>query len=825
MSAQSPQRSISRKNLESHEIFYDEEVHRRTYPLPKHVDAVREILLSFDAILPGGGWKKTLDKELEKEKAFQKKRKQKQLSRKKPEEEDTLHKDLEQCKPGGIPRMTLQPPRSSWIPIASHEKDSNSPSPRWHAAYANLKECLELSKTAQSLELDAEDEWALFWRSKIFEVVSSKTRDEPGFIPLLDNWESVGNCTWTEFNNLNVEASNLLPRTAPKPDVTYAFPILKSSSREKGGYQRDTMARGFSVHALGTLREEGIICAPTKGLQRWNKNPARADLRKPDLACFPWAVIEFKRQEEGGVPAYQRCYCQAANASAAALDLRAQLFKRGVGDSSAVELSPIISFTCVGPIVKLWLTYEDVQAHRKRNMVCIWSTSIRLTWGIAALRAVIKNMHTWASRLLKPKLQLGVLQALKYSRSKDESNLCDDINRLSLDTSTPRSLLSSAASATSAPNLMTGVSTPLATTPRRSKTLSPAPSTPTPCTFTASRNQTQSTKRRSVMSAEHSITSSASTPASKLLGRESLRTQRCEEITPSRKNVRRVQSRTSIPNRSTEATPEETGNTSDDVAEWSSREVVISYISASSRMSAAPRGKAVKPLVSKHPGHDSRHDSHQENEDSSEQEDDEESGQEDEDSVEEDDESDGESETDHEANNEESDYSGRDNWYENKRPMNFDYFLKIRYIAFRPTQALELMTGQEIASIHCLRDIYESQTEAQQLELICDVLGPGKMDDDRYIIGEKKWLERIHKICESNGMDRATAFRRCMNAAFMKRELESWDSFDRWCFFRNALSIRSQEACDEILRAYSFVFTFSEWAALEDSSVCRRIKE
>jgi hypothetical protein len=148
--------------LETHGVFYDEEVQCPLYPLPKHVETVREILLSFDAILPGGGWERTLDKELE--------------------DGEPLHNDLEGCKFGGIPRMTLQPPDSSWIPILSHEKDFKNRSPRWHAANANLKECLELSKTARSLELDAEDEWALFWRSKTFEVVSSKTRDMPGFM-------------------------------------------------------------------------------------------------------------------------------------------------------------------------------------------------------------------------------------------------------------------------------------------------------------------------------------------------------------------------------------------------------------------------------------------------------------------------------------------------------------------------------------------------------------------------------------------------------------------------------------------------------------------
>jgi hypothetical protein len=38
---------------------------------------------------------------------------------------------------------------------------------------------------------------------------------------------------------------------------------------------------------------------------------------------------------------------------------------------------------------------------------------VQLTWGVAALRAIIMNMHTWASRILKPQLQAWVLQALQ----------------------------------------------------------------------------------------------------------------------------------------------------------------------------------------------------------------------------------------------------------------------------------------------------------------------------------------------------------------------------------------------------------------------------
>lgn len=34
-------------------------------------------------------------------------------------------------------------------------------------------------------------------------------------------------------------------------------------------------------------------------------------------------------------------------------------------------------------------------------MICIWSTTLELTWGVMAVRTIVKNMHTWASRALK----------------------------------------------------------------------------------------------------------------------------------------------------------------------------------------------------------------------------------------------------------------------------------------------------------------------------------------------------------------------------------------------------------------------------------------
>jgi hypothetical protein len=46
-------------------------------------------------------------------------------------------------------------------------------------------------------------------------------------------------------------------------------------------------------------------------------------------------------------------------------------------------------------------------------MVCVWSTSVLLTWGVASLRSIIMNMHTWASRILKPRIQACIFEILQ----------------------------------------------------------------------------------------------------------------------------------------------------------------------------------------------------------------------------------------------------------------------------------------------------------------------------------------------------------------------------------------------------------------------------
>jgi hypothetical protein len=136
----------------------------------------------------------------------------------------------------------------------------------------------------------------------------------------------------------------------------------------KRGLARDRYIQTLSLPVLAGLVKHGVSCVPTTGLRKWIDRPGRTDLSSSDRSCFPWAVVEMKRHAEDPDESIERCYCQAANAAAAALELQAQLFDK-VGDPF-FELPPVIAFTCIGPIVKVWLAYQDGRAkNEKRKQV------------------------------------------------------------------------------------------------------------------------------------------------------------------------------------------------------------------------------------------------------------------------------------------------------------------------------------------------------------------------------------------------------------------------------------------------------------------------
>ncbi|KAF2279079.1 uncharacterized protein EI97DRAFT_227213 [Westerdykella ornata] len=199
------------------------------------------------------------------------------------------------------------------------------------------------------------------------------------------------------------------PLTGPKPDLTYAFPIL-DTTKITAPYVSDPKVNDFSLEVLGELRTNKKVelrSAPTTKLHS-SQTKKNLQLGNADLLCFPWAIVEAKKNEpnmKDHRAAGEFCYCQAANASAAALKLREDLMELAKDCPNTHDGLAIFAFTCVGPTVKLWVTHKiKSKAETITLMRCIWATSLELTWGAMALRMVIENMQEWVYHRVTPEI-------------------------------------------------------------------------------------------------------------------------------------------------------------------------------------------------------------------------------------------------------------------------------------------------------------------------------------------------------------------------------------------------------------------------------------
>ena len=243
------------------------------------------------------------------------------------------------------------------------------------------------------------------------------------------------NVTWSDLTTArNPDARKI---RSPKLDLTYAFPIFKNRNALPLGFAEHDCGENFSGEFLKCLRNDGgvnktIKSTVTTGLDKKNVR----ELNAYDVMCFPWAVVEVKHAD---VKPHEirKCYCQAANASAVALGLQESLFVEAYG-SIPGDLPPVVAFTCVGPDFKVWLTFRDQQSEERRvvgvslwipeassnflqQMISIWATSLELNWGVYSALSIVTNMHTWASRILKPRLS-GCLSAIRASTSSMQAD-------------------------------------------------------------------------------------------------------------------------------------------------------------------------------------------------------------------------------------------------------------------------------------------------------------------------------------------------------------------------------------------------------------------
>lgn len=65
------------------------------------------------------------------------------------------------------------------------------------------------------------------------------------------------------------------------------------------------------------LREEPMVTSPTTGLRNTITSKGWS-MRSNDYICFPWAIVEAKRDEET-MSVATSCHCQAANDAASGI--------------------------------------------------------------------------------------------------------------------------------------------------------------------------------------------------------------------------------------------------------------------------------------------------------------------------------------------------------------------------------------------------------------------------------------------------------------------------------------------------------------------------
>jgi hypothetical protein len=206
-----------------------------------------------------------------------------------------------------------------------------------------LKLASYLAKNAQKLDKDGalENRWTALLNECAFRGFEHAPRGQSGFSKESD-------ILWTEAHrNARTFNARTCQLTIPKPDIYLGFPIHQENSKKKG-FARVSHVEDFSTRSLKILLENDVVCSPTSAFRNWIYDGEKSPLEKHHLICFPWAIVELKRQN---VPEPQKEYgeCQGANASSTALSMLEQLYKPYKSSNySADQIPPVVVFTLVG---------------------------------------------------------------------------------------------------------------------------------------------------------------------------------------------------------------------------------------------------------------------------------------------------------------------------------------------------------------------------------------------------------------------------------------------------------------------------------------------
>ncbi|KAF2623082.1 hypothetical protein BU25DRAFT_350842 [Macroventuria anomochaeta] len=253
-----------------------------------------------------------------------------------------------------------------WIQPISYQLTRKRKNPPKEANKCFRRELRKFQASGQDRDEAFEGDWSLG---------PGKTEEGLAYPEQVSEHEDV---LWNEFPRWARLDPEIQRPTQPKPDLTYAFKIIETAAELYPKYKHDPYVESFSLPWLSELRNRkkgSVISSPTTKLHQVAKNK-RVTLDAKHLMCFPWAIVEVKhgterpvtndghmRQNKSNGSQHEKrkqfCYCQAANASAAGLTLREDLAVTAKDNSRLHDALVMFSFTCVGPTVKLWITYRE----------------------------------------------------------------------------------------------------------------------------------------------------------------------------------------------------------------------------------------------------------------------------------------------------------------------------------------------------------------------------------------------------------------------------------------------------------------------------------
>ncbi|KLO95091.1 uncharacterized protein Y057_6682 [Fusarium fujikuroi] len=253
---------------------------------------------------------------------------------------------------------------------------------------------------------------------------------------------------WTLFEpDKKATTTRLRPVKSPKPDQVFFLPIYHHHNNTGLPKVVDPKARQwnhagdsramepFTWWTLQRLNKVGLEPSP---FRIFDKSPLGANLR-----CYPWLIVEHKREKDQNEALERVVICQAANAAACAISLVQQTAQYAVRLPRHAHIPPIPAITTIGSSVTVWLMYfaEDFDAPcsrrdtdevltRRRNegyvMRAIWKGDVKNHTDIIAFQMIIDNAHTWATRVFKPTVA-SYIQQWKHIHSEQKPGTMTDL--------------------------------------------------------------------------------------------------------------------------------------------------------------------------------------------------------------------------------------------------------------------------------------------------------------------------------------------------------------------------------------------------------------